>query len=52
MLDADLGNSKSVSGKMHSNGVLPYFQTTHQGRGLAIGDLDNDGRPDLILAPR
>lgn len=27
-----------------------YFQTTHQGRGLAIGDLDNDGRPDLIIS--
>jgi hypothetical protein len=27
-----------------------YFQTEHQGRGLAIGDLDNDGRPDLIIS--
>ena len=27
-----------------------YFQTTHQGRGLAIGDLDNDGRPDVIVS--
>jgi hypothetical protein len=28
----------------------PYFQTLHSGRGLAIGDLDNDGRPDLVIS--
>jgi hypothetical protein len=28
----------------------PYFQVEHQGRGLAIGDLDNDGRPDLVIS--
>jgi hypothetical protein len=28
----------------------PYFQQPHRGRGLAIGDLDNDGRPDLIIS--
>ena len=27
----------------------PYFQTAHRGRGLAVGDLDNDGRPDLVI---
>jgi hypothetical protein len=27
-----------------------YFQTDHQGRGVAIGDLDNDGRPDLVIS--
>jgi hypothetical protein len=26
-----------------------YFQVPHRGRGLAVGDLDNDGRPDLVI---
>jgi hypothetical protein len=29
----------------------PYFQTGHVGRGAALGDLDNDGRTDLVLSP-
>jgi hypothetical protein len=28
----------------------PYFRTGHVGRGLAIGDLDNDGRSDLVVS--
>jgi hypothetical protein len=28
----------------------PYFRTDHIGRGVAIGDLDNDGRPDLVIS--
>src|SRR5262249_6151461 len=27
-----------------------YFLEDHRGRGLAIGDLDNDGRPDLVIS--
>src|SRR5437868_1975812 len=27
-----------------------YFRSEHIGRGVAIGDLDNDGRPDLVIS--
>jgi hypothetical protein len=27
-----------------------YFRGEHRGRGLAVGDLDNDGRPDLVIS--
>lgn len=32
-----------------SESAAPYFSTLHAGRGAAVGDLDNDGAPDLIV---
>src|SRR5207245_2647989 len=28
----------------------PFFQTKHMGRGAAFGDLDNDGRIDIVIS--
>ena len=33
-----------------STGAGPWFSRTILGRGLAVGDLDGDGRPDLVVS--
>jgi hypothetical protein len=33
-----------------SAGQGPYFAAEHLGRGAAVGDLDNDGRADLVIS--
>jgi enediyne biosynthesis protein E4 len=33
-----------------SNRGGSYFKTVHNARGLAVGDLDNDGKPDLVVS--
>ena len=30
-------------------GSGPYFETGHVGRGAAFGDIDDDGRPDIVV---
>jgi len=45
---------QSASGPVRFADMTPrggtYFQVPHQGRGLAVGDLDNDGRPDVVIS--
>jgi hypothetical protein len=44
------GNSQTVQFTNITAHGGAYFQADHQGRGVAIGDLDNDGRPDLVIS--
>jgi hypothetical protein len=51
-----LRNQGRASGRDHVRFVSVnfqgggYFQTVYLGRGLAIGDVDNDGRPNLVIS--
>jgi hypothetical protein len=44
-----LRNDKGVFSDISHRGG-PYFRTTHLARGVALGDLDNDGRIDLVIS--
>jgi hypothetical protein len=41
------GNARFSDYRQHGG---PYFQTPHRARGAALGDIDNDGRIDLIIS--
>jgi hypothetical protein len=43
---------QNMGGKMFSDASArggPYFSVPHVGRGAALGDIDNDGAPDLVI---
>jgi enediyne biosynthesis protein E4 len=44
-----LGNGPGRRFKLATRGAGPYFESTHVGRGAAFGDLDDDGRLDIVV---
>ena len=46
-LNTDKGGQRYFVEQSKDGG--PYFRRPHRGRGLAVGDLDDDGRPDLVF---
>ena len=45
LLHNDEGHFRAVTDQ-----VGPYFRQTHNARGVAFGDLDNDGKVDLVIS--
>ena len=43
-------NSEGRRFRLATRDVGPYFASNHVGRGLAVGDIDNDGRIDIVIA--
>jgi hypothetical protein len=43
---------RNAGGQFHDAGAAagPYFREPHNGRGAALGDLDNDGQVDLVIS--
>ena len=44
-----LGNGPGRRFKLATRNAGPYFATAHVGRGAAFGDLDDDGRLDIVV---
>jgi enediyne biosynthesis protein E4 len=49
VLMRNLGTAAKIQFKAITEQGGPYFQTLHCARGVAFGDLDNDGRIDMVV---